>query len=137
MSATYAEAVDDMYRQVLAAWAPTGYKADWPNVAGFVPPEDEYWIRVAARHAPSATRAFGRNPGMYGRAGTLWVQLFAPVGQGLAGAYAHAKMISDALEGVSTAHCVWFRNVRVQEVGASGVWSQINILADFTYDEIK
>ena len=139
MSATFEQAYEDLCELVRAAWEPTEYTADWPNVAGYVPPEDEPWIRVSVRHAfgGQASLANHRSRRRWGREGTLWVQLFTPAGTGLLEAYRHAKIIMDALEGADTEHHVWTRNVRVNEVGKSGAFNQLNILADFTYDEVK
>jgi hypothetical protein len=71
------------------------------------------------------------------RTGLVTVQIFVPAGEGLSEAYSLAKTVADAYEGTTTASGVWFRNVRVNEVGADGAWFQVNALIEFIYDEIK
>jgi hypothetical protein len=39
--------------------------------------------------------------------------------------------------GVVRERCVELRNVRLNEVGSDGHWYQINVVADFEYDEVK
>jgi hypothetical protein len=41
----------------------------------------------------------------------------------------------DVFQGKSTPGGVWFRDVRLLETDAEGHWSQVNVVADFTYDE--
>lgn len=140
MTATYRQAVDDMCSLVADAWSPTGYGVDWPGVAGFVPPTDVPWMRVVIQHTGDGQRSLANhaNRRRYRRTGTLWCQVFVPSGKGLAAAYEHAKLLLDAIEGsTTTEHCVWFRRTRLQEVGESGLYQQVNVLAEFTYDEVK
>ena len=63
--------------------------------------------------------------------------MFVPVGDGLSGARVLGKVVVDAYQGKSTPGGAWFRNVRLQEVGPDGNWSQVNVVAEFTYDEIQ
>jgi hypothetical protein len=139
MTATFEQAFVDLAELVRDAWEPTGYRADWPNVAGFVPPTDEPWIRVTMRHGAGGQGSLANHAGKrrWNREGTLWIQLFTPIGIGLLEGYRQAKILTDALQGAATEHCVWTRNVRINEVGKSGAFEQLNILADFTYDEIQ
>ena len=65
------------------------------------------------------------------------VQVFTPRGEGSARSDIIASTIQGAFEGVSTNGGAWFRNARVEEVGASGTWHQVNVLVDFEYEEIK
>jgi hypothetical protein len=68
------------------------------------------------------------------------VQVFAPLtaGEGLTQAEALAIIARDAFEGKTAgAGQVWFRNVAINEIGPDGPWFQINVSADFLYDETK
>ena len=73
------------------------------------------------------------------RLGLVSVQSFSPLseGGGLSLAQKSAIIARDTFEGVGTASGIWFRNVRIQEIGATGTWYQMNIIADFEYDEIR
>ena len=59
------------------------------------------------------------------------------MGEGTQRSYDLAKVISDALEGTTTARGVWFRNVRLKEIGSDTPWFQVNINSDFYYEELK
>lgn len=91
-------------------------------------------IRNTAGAQSSLTGPFG-NSKRFTNGGTLFVQLFAPIGDGSETLYDMAQAIVDAYRVAK--HCnVWFRNVQMNEVGARGPWEQINVLADFTYDNV-
>ncbi len=63
--------------------------------------------------------------------------MFATAGEGLELAYSLAETVVSAFEGTTTERGVEFRNTRLNEIGPDGDWFQINVLADFTYDEVK
>jgi hypothetical protein len=65
------------------------------------------------------------------------VQVFVPNGQGVTLADRLCKIAAEAFEGRHTPGGVWFRNVRMREVGPDGPWVQHNVVAEFTYDELK
>lgn len=71
----------------------------------------------------------------YTQTGTLWVQVFAPVGDGMVTAYGLAQAVVNAYR--TARGTVWYRNARMQEVGSSGAFEQINVLTDFTYDDTR
>lgn len=143
MSATMEQAVDEMYALVNGAWVAAGYPyehVDWPGVANYVPPTDAPWMRVKAIHADGGQASLAGGLGKrqkWSRVGTLWVNIFTINGSGLSLGYQLAKIVVDSLEGKSTDRCVWFRRVRTNEIGTSGIYQQINVLADFSYEEIK
>lgn len=106
------------------------------------PRSDEPWARVNISHNPPAggQRTFG-GPGnrRFARAGVLTVQVFTPmsVEQSVTMAEALAVIARDAFEGVSSPSGVWFRQVGIQEVGPDDPWFQLNVTAEFSYDELK
>lgn len=140
MSATYEQAVDDILTFFKDAWDATGYTAIYPNIGGDAPTTVAPWARVTLQHIlpqgqASLSGALGTQ--RYERNGILTVQIFTPLGEGLAELYQLSKIVTDAFDGKATPLHVWFRNARVSEVGPSGHWYQVNVLVDFTYDEIK
>lgn len=139
MTATFEQAREDMFALVKQAWDTTGYLMGWPDVPNDnIPPSaQEPWARTTLRHSSGGQRAFGDSRRRYERGGVLIVQVFAPRGDGLSRAYQLAKIVADVLEGQATPRGVWFRNVRIAEGGADGNFSQVSVLADFTYDEVK
>ena len=74
---------------------------------------------TAHRSACAATVALGLSAG-----GVALAELLAVVARG-------------AFEGVGTASGIWFRNARIHEAGVDGAWVQMNVLADFVYDEMR
>lgn len=140
MTATYAQAVDDILGLFKVAWDTTGYTAIYTNVAGDTPDDEEDpWARVTIQHTDGGQGSLtgGLGTTRWTRFGILTVQLFVPSGEGLSEAHTLGKLVTDAFEGVSTTNGVWFRNVRINEIGPDGEWYQVNVLVDFTYDEVK
>ena len=69
--------------------------------------------------------------------GNVVIETYTPAGKGLAAAYELADIVLDAFRGKRTPSDVWFRNVRMIEVGdVSKLWFQIDIIADFTYEAL-
>lgn len=140
MTATFDTANNEILDTFKAAWDTTGHVALYENVKGDKPSgNSDPWARVTVRHSfgEQATLANAGGQRRWNREGIITVQVFIPLGEGLSEGYALAKIVADAFEGAATPSAVWFRNVRVNEVGPDGEWFQINVLADFTYDEIK
>jgi hypothetical protein len=137
-SLTHKQAVDSMLTLFKAAWDTTGYISIYPNVAGDKPLIAEPWARVNITHEDEAAGSLSGATGTqrWTRSGFLSVQVFTPTGEGLSNGHALTKIVQDAFEG-QTVDGIWFRNVRVNEIGPDGDYYQINVLIDFTYDEIK
>lgn len=97
------------------------------------------WARVTVRHATGeqATLTDGSGKNRFRRTGTVFVQIFTPFGDGLSKADALATIAARAFEGKETPLHVWFRDVRYVEVGRDGQFYNVNVLADFEYDEVK
>jgi hypothetical protein len=99
------------------------------------------YARVAIRHSTGeqATLSSGAGFRRMEKRGIIAVSVRYPLasGGGPAGnAGGLAEVAKGAFEGKSTASQVWFRNVTVNEVGAVGAYYQINVLAEFVYDEL-
>lgn len=143
MTATFEQAREDMFTLVrdAALTKVTDAQIEWPDKGFEKPKPPAPWLRVALKHNPSvggqASLAGDSGKRRYRRLGTLYVQVFTPVGEGLSANYQLCKIIADALEGVSTPRGVWFRNTRITEIGPTDDWQQINVMADFEYDEVK
>lgn len=136
---TFDEARDEMAGIFYAAWkvlAPA--PVVWTDLPGDVPDVETEWARVTIRHHTGGQASLAGEDGArrWERAGTLFVQVFAPVGDGSTRAYAAAQIVANAFQDVRGTR-VWFRNVRINEIGASGAFEQINVLIDFTYDDVR
>lgn len=101
--------------------------------------DEKPWAAVTLKHASGFQSTLSGVTGSktFKRLGLLTTQIFVPTGKGLQEAYDLAKVISDAFEGTSTPGGVWFTNVRLNEVGRDGEFFQLNVIIEFSYDEIK
>lgn len=135
---TFDEARDEILGVFLAVWKPLGYPVVWTDVPADVPSTATVWARVTVRHATGRQASLAGEDGArrWNRTGTLYVQVFAPVGDGSASAYAAAQVVANAYQ-AARGLGVWFRNTRINEVGASGAFEQINVLTDFSYDDVR
>ncbi len=147
MSATFEEAIDIILAIFKTAWdagATNPTLVDYQNVKPAnnvtLPPDTNLsWARVTIQHQDGRQSSLSGALGVkrFDRDGLLTVQIFVPAGEGLSEAHTLSKIVADAYEGVAGNNGIWFRNVRVNEIGPDGDWFQTNILIDFTYDEIK
>lgn len=136
---TAQEAVDAMLGIFSAAWVAAGYdvaNVRWDDVNGALPTGDVVWARTKITHTggDQVTMGATRANRKYENIGFITVQVFAPVGEGDVRVRAAAQ---DVVNGFREANnvSVWFRNIRMKEVGNSGAFQQFNVLADFTYDD--
>jgi Bacteriophage related domain of unknown function len=133
------EARDEMAAVFKAAWDTTSVpnNAIYPDKAGQTIPAGQAYAKLFLRHATGPQSSLGGAMGAkrYTQTGTLWVQVFAPVGDGLVTAYALAQTVVNAYR--TARGTVWYRNVRMQEVGTSGAFEQINVLVTFNYDDVR
>ncbi len=130
-------AIDAMSKVFLDAWVAAGYLAEdvrWDDVKS-PPLANRTWARVTIRHTSGGQHSFGKQR-TYTNGGIIWIQVFTPVGAGKVPTYAAAHSIVSAFRDAKNLD-VWFRNERLDEVGASGAFEQINVQADFTYDELR
>lgn len=139
MSLTYAQAVDEISAIFKTAWDTTGHDAFYESVKKSRGSNSDPWAVVTLRHAAGfqATLAGDTGTRTYRRQGDLTIQIFIVAGKGLQEFYNLAKVVSDAYEGSASPGGVWFRNIRINEVGRDGEFHQNNVKIDFEYDEIK
>lgn len=141
MSLTVAQARDEMLKAITDAWTAgaSGAPMFYDDRPGEPPKDGKAWARVNIKHTvgQQATIANPIGNSLFRRDGIITVQIFTPSGQGLKLADQLAKVVLDALEGQSTPGGVWFRKVRLREVGPDGTWFNLNVLAEFNYDEAK
>ncbi len=95
------------------------------------------WAQTTIRHASGSQATLSDSAGKrrFEKIGLVTVQVFAPLTSGVAFGGELAKVAKAAFEGRSTASGVWFRNVRIVEVGLDGPWYQWNVVGEFRYDE--
>lgn len=142
MSATFLEATDDIKKIITDAWklANPTFPMVYDDLGEpQIPKTEKPWCRVTIRHNRGEQETLVNSLGnrLFKRDGLVTVQIFTPRGQGLTRSYELAKVAADAFEGKATPKGVWFRSVRLREVGPDANWYQVNIIADFEYNEAK
>lgn len=139
MSLTYAQARDEITKAFADAWGVTGLPVAYTDRPFTEPANGGAWARFAVQHNSGQQESIGGPLGgsRYVRGGLALVQIFAETGKGLSQADELAKVAADAFEGKSTPGGVWFRRVRMREVGPDRAWYQVNVTAEFVYDEAK
>ena len=135
-SLTYREARSEILDRLISVWTD---EIRYEDVSDVTQLPNGVWCRPSVRHATGeqASLSGGTGTKRWQRNGILTVQIFTPVGDGLSRAYDLAKIVGDAYEGYASPGGVWFRNLRVNEIGDSGKYSQANVIVEFEYDEIK
>jgi hypothetical protein len=142
---TPSECRDDLYTLVVTAWGdrgPIDYedKPRAPDEEEQIPPKGATpWLRLQVRHTDGRQATLANDAGCrrFRRYGLYTIQVFSPLGSSLLDPEELSILVVDALEGVRTPHCVFLRNVRMNEIGSDGHWFQVNVMADFEYDVIK
>ena len=139
MAATQETASDEMLTLFKGAWDLTSLIAVYENVKGAVPTAQDSWARPSIQHAAGGGQSLtgALNKINYERQGVMTVSIFIPNGTGLSLGRSLGKSVAEAFEGKATASAVWFRSVRVVEVGPDGEWYQFNVVIEFIYDEIN
>jgi hypothetical protein len=135
---TFDEARDIILGFFKAAWDPTGFPAVYTDVPGSVPTSETVWARATIRHATGnqGSLAGDQATRRWNRTGTVFIQVFAPVGDGSKAGYDAAQLVVNAFQAARHPN-VWFRDVRMNEAGTSGAFEQLNVLATFSYDDVR
>lgn len=135
---TFDEARDIILKVFKDAWDLTGFPVTWTDVPGSAPTSETVWARATIRHATGAQASLAGENGArrWARTGTVYIQVFAPVGDGSKAGYEAAQIVVNAFQ-ASRHENVWFRDVRMNEVGTSGAFEQLNVLATFSYDDVR
>lgn len=135
-----AMAEDSTFGAFNVAWA-ARTPIDWPNVTVEGPHLREGtdpWVSIHMLHDGSDQHTMGEEGArVFTRTGSVVVQVFVPAGQrGLTDATALAMVASSAFEG-RTVDGVRFYRVGTKTVGRDGSWFQVNVTADFEFDEVR
>lgn len=138
------EARYDIYDLIVAAWGDEGPidfedKPRNPNSNPIPPKTAVPWLRVKVQHTygQQATLANEIGARRFRKSGIVLLQIFTPLGSSLREPDRLGILLNNALEGASTPHDVFLRNVRMNEIGSDGHWFQVNVVADFEYDSVR
>lgn len=103
------------------------------------PAEGRAWCRIVIRHSSVGHGTLGGvGKRRITRYGLIYVQIFVPFleGSGFTIVQRLAQVARDAYEGDRTPN-VCFAACRLNEQGREGPWIQMNLTADFNWDEVK
>jgi len=150
MALTITEAVNEIMDVIFTAWtatvAPLGYETllyedntqprpEDVDINGDVP----NWGRASVQHLdgfqPTLTSDTGTR--RFRRLGQVTVEIYSRQGKGRSTSDIASQAILDSMEGKTTPGDVIFRRVRLIELGQTGPWFRVNVLASFEYDEVK
>lgn len=133
---TFEEARTFIYTVFTAVWGETG-PVIWQDVGGNPPRKAIPYACPSIHHGKGGQRTLVGDVGQrrFERTGIIRIQIFAPLGDGMVRAYQLAQLVSNAYEDARSD--VWFRNTRIREMGASGAFEQVDVLTDFSYDEVR
>ena len=151
MSATYKEAIDQIYSVIRTNWnsgttAIMGYVPPiyWPGVESpAIPDGSKYWAHVSNQTVIEGQTCVSAIDGVlnkrrYTTHGILFIQLFCPKSdtQSMQKGRALATLSRNGYRGMSTAGGVWFRNAKISELDAENVFNRLNVSVEYEYDEI-
>jgi hypothetical protein len=104
------------------------------------PDVNKLWLRASVQTVLEGQATLSGNDlrRRYTTDGLVFIQIFIPRvrSQDYAFGLAVADLVLKAYRGKSTANCVWFRNVRRQELSAETAWNRVNVVGEYQYDEI-
>lgn len=103
-------------------------------------PTNKFWARISQQTVTEQQSALAGNDlqRRYTADGLLFVQIFS-ASDDIANynkAAQLAALIKTAFRGKQTDGCIWFRNVRIQEIPPENAWYRLNVVAEYQYDEI-
>lgn len=130
------QARDEMYGVFLKVWDKT-YPVVWGTLPGTPPASETPWARVTIKHSGGGQSSLAGETGTrrFKRIGIIRISVFVPAGGDQVIGYELAQKVANAYEDAKLD--VWFRNIRIKEQGVSGAFEQIDVLADFLYDEVR
>lgn len=135
------EAIDEINKVFNDAWLAAGYTAAsiaWDDLPATVPASEAVWARVSIQHATGSQSSLAGEQGVrrWDNRGIVIVQVFAPVGDAKKKVRQAAQVVVDAYREAKNLS-VWFRNTRMNEIGAGGAFNQINVITEFQYDDLR
>ncbi len=137
---TYAEARDLINGLIVPAWNTASSNAPifFDNLPGNPPDPPVIWARLHLRFITGSRVTLGDTNARFRRTGTLFLQIFTPFNDGIESSDSFGEAVVNAIDGAGQVGDVWFRDSAVINVGtgSDGVYYQVNVEADFTFDRV-
>lgn len=141
---TNTEAYTDTMGRIKAKWDTTGFPIIYPNVPLDVAAQacvdngETPYARVAYMTSERGqTSIAGPTNAKYTASGVVMVQIFTLGGDGGQASRTLTALVETAFEGVSVSNGVWYRDVRTETVGPDGVYFHDNVVAEWSYDQVR
>ena len=134
---TYEEARNAIQGYLDATWSATPAGSIAYDNLPFTPPSGAPWLRLALRHAEGRQASFGGATKRYRRSGLAVLQIFVPEGEGPTEAMQLGDAAVSLFDGLVLAGSLRFGAVALREIGVEDGWFQINVAADYSFDEVK
>lgn len=131
------EAVDAIANIVNDFAIANSLPVEWPDLP-FDKPDTGSYIKYTIRHAIGLQAALSMNAAkkrLWENAGVCGVIVNSPIASGNTVGYTLANLLKSALRANNSA--VWFRNIRIRELGSEGGYTQITVLWDFEYRDTE
>lgn len=137
MTYTFVQASDLIHTLFSQEWTSTGLKLFYQNVEDDRDTTRDAFASIDIVHGVGFQATLGGvGRRSFRRSGVVTIRIYTQAGKGLQESRELAKVAVDAFEGRSI-EGIWFRNVRMIEIGREGSFFQTNVLAEFEYDEVK
>lgn len=133
---TFNEAVDAMMAVFKTVWGVR--PAVYPDVPGSVTPTDTVlWARIKIKHATGRQGSLtgGLGTTCWERTGFVWIEVYSPVGDGLNTGRDAAQEFVNAYQDQRSG--IWYRNIRMVEMGTDGAFERFDVKADFEYRDVR
>jgi len=107
----------------------------WPNT-DYKPTVGTPWLRVSHQDGDNRTAGIGGESALNRQVGIMYIQVFAPAGEGEGLAIEYAKEIKALfVSPPNTPSGLHFRSpASIKRVGNDGAWYQVNVLVPYESD---
>lgn len=135
---TISTATKEMVALFKAYWDTTGFPVEWPNKKLLKTDALAAYACFKVQHEDGGQASLANASGKTRQrlSGFLQIEIAAPIGDGTDLVYELAEAVMNCYRGKRTASDVWFRDVRLGEASNPHHF-QVNVLIEFTYDQIN
>lgn len=134
---TLEQSTQAIYAQFSSLWDADVATLSLEGDSRFTPTPDQPWIRVTMRTAASIQDTLGGvGNRIFLRAGTIFVQVFAPRDQGRKIADQIVQEVIELIEAETIGGVRCYASTP-REIGYDGDWFQVNVATPFEFDEVR
>lgn len=109
-----------------------------------LPGANKFWMRVSTQGVANPQRGHmmpevGISKPVYDNIGFIMLQIFAPMKS--VDSYEKGELLAGLGQGMfmatATGGSIWYRNPRIRELDNDGTWYRWNVIADYTFSQVK